>query len=111
MRASLRLQHDKNLFDITGRSLVNVVRDHRACSNCCLGWRWRPCRLALPGYEPLATQVFVMILFALSLDLLVGYAGIVTLGHAGLFGMGGLYGRHSFRARHHRSDCHRAVRE
>ena len=33
--------------------------------------------------------LFVMILFALSLDLLVGYAGIVTLGHAGLFGMGG----------------------
>lgn len=44
--------------------------------------------LALPGYEPLATEVFLMILFALSLDLLVGYAGIVTLGHAGLFGMG-----------------------
>jgi branched-chain amino acid transport system permease protein len=44
--------------------------------------------LVIPGYEPLATQVFVMILFALSLDLLVGYAGIVTLGHAGLFGMG-----------------------
>jgi branched-chain amino acid transport system permease protein len=43
----------------------------------------------LPGYEPLVTQVFVMILFALSLDLLVGYAGIVTLGHAGLFGVGG----------------------
>lgn len=45
--------------------------------------------LVLPGYEPLLTQVFVMILFALSLDLLVGYAGIVTLGHAGLFGVGG----------------------
>jgi branched-chain amino acid transport system permease protein len=45
--------------------------------------------LVLPGYEPLVTQVFVMILFALSLDLLVGYAGIVTLGHAGLFGVGG----------------------
>ena len=45
--------------------------------------------LVLSGYEPLATQVFVMILFALSLDLLVGYAGIVTLGHAGLFGVGG----------------------
>ena len=44
--------------------------------------------LALPGYEPLATQVFIVILFALSLDLLVGYAGIVTLGHAGLFGIG-----------------------
>src|SRR5664279_1507417 len=43
----------------------------------------------MPGYEPLVTQIFVMILFALSLDLLVGYAGIVTLGHAGLFGVGG----------------------
>jgi branched-chain amino acid transport system permease protein len=42
----------------------------------------------LPGYAPLATQMFVMILFALSLDLLVGYAGIVTLGHAALFGTG-----------------------
>lgn len=41
-----------------------------------------------PGYEPLATQVFVMILFALSLDLLVGFGGIVTLGHAALFGTG-----------------------
>lgn len=45
--------------------------------------------VVLPGYEPLMTQIFVMILFALSLDLLVGYAGIVTLGHAGLFGVGG----------------------
>ena len=45
--------------------------------------------LALPGYEPLVTQVFVMILFALSLDLLVGYAGIVTLGHVAFFGVGG----------------------
>jgi len=41
-----------------------------------------------PGYEPLATQVFVMILFALSLNLLVGFSGIVTLGHAALFGTG-----------------------
>lgn len=41
-----------------------------------------------PGYAPLATQVFVMILFALSLDLLVGYAGIISLGHAALFGTG-----------------------
>lgn len=41
-----------------------------------------------PGYAPLATQIIVMVLFALSLDLLVGYGGIVTLGHAGLFGTG-----------------------
>jgi branched-chain amino acid transport system permease protein len=47
--------------------------------------------LALPllGEDHLAlgTQVVIYILFALSLDLLVGYAGIVTLGHAVFFGL------------------------
>ena len=43
---------------------------------------------ALPGYRGLATQILVMILFALSLDLIVGYAGIVSLGHTALFGTG-----------------------
>lgn len=42
----------------------------------------------VPGYTPLASQIVVMILFALSLDLLVGFTGIVTLGHAALFGTG-----------------------
>ena len=42
----------------------------------------------LPGYLSLGTQVMVMILFALSLDVLIGYAGIVTLGHALFFGIG-----------------------
>jgi branched-chain amino acid transport system permease protein len=41
-----------------------------------------------PGYRLLATQILVMILFALSLDLLVGYAGIVSLGHTAFFGTG-----------------------
>jgi branched-chain amino acid transport system permease protein len=44
--------------------------------------------LLLPSYLPLATQVIVMILFALSLDLLLGYTGIVTLGHAAYYGVG-----------------------
>lgn len=44
--------------------------------------------LALPEYSALGTQVIVMILFALSLDLIMGYAGIVTLGHAAFFGTG-----------------------
>lgn len=44
--------------------------------------------LALPGYLSLATQILVMVLFALSLDLIVGYAGIVSLGHAAFFGVG-----------------------
>src|SRR5690348_2789760 len=42
----------------------------------------------LPEYLPLGTQVLVMVLFALSLDLLLGYTGIVTLGHAAYFGVG-----------------------
>ncbi len=41
-----------------------------------------------PQYAPLLTQIFIMILFAMSLDLLVGYTGIVSLGHAALFGTG-----------------------
>lgn len=42
----------------------------------------------LPEYLALGTQVMVMILFALSLDLIVGYVGLVSLGHAALFGVG-----------------------
>jgi ABC-type branched-subunit amino acid transport system permease subunit len=43
---------------------------------------------AFPGYRLLATVILVMILFAVSLDLIVGYAGIVSLGHTALFGTG-----------------------
>jgi len=43
---------------------------------------------AFPGYRLLATVILVMILFTLSLDLLVGYSGIVSLGHTALFGTG-----------------------
>ena len=36
----------------------------------------------------LAPNCLITILFALSLDLVLGYAGIVTLGHAAFFGVG-----------------------
>ncbi|HEY7578322.1 MAG TPA: branched-chain amino acid ABC transporter permease [Acetobacteraceae bacterium] len=39
-------------------------------------------------YLPLGSQILIMILFALSLDLVLGYAGIVTLGHSAFFGAG-----------------------
>jgi branched-chain amino acid transport system permease protein len=42
----------------------------------------------LPSYLPLTTQIMVMVLFALSLDLILGYTGIVTLGHAAYYGIG-----------------------
>jgi branched-chain amino acid transport system permease protein len=43
---------------------------------------------AFPAYLALGAQILAMILFALSADLLLGYAGIVTLGHAAFFGAG-----------------------
>jgi branched-chain amino acid transport system permease protein len=39
-------------------------------------------------YLQLGSQILAMILFALSLDLVLGYAGIVTLGHSAFFGTG-----------------------
>ena len=44
--------------------------------------------VAFPSYLALGAQILAMILFALSADLVLGYAGIVTLGHAAFFGTG-----------------------
>ncbi len=41
-----------------------------------------------PTYLPLGGQILINVLFALSLDLILGYAGIITLGHAAFFGLG-----------------------
>jgi len=41
-----------------------------------------------PDYMALGTSVLIAIMFTLSLDLVLGYAGIVTLGHAAFFGTG-----------------------
>jgi len=61
--------------------------------------RWRPVEIAFwlatllpfalfPDYLILASQIAITALFALSLDLILGYAGIVSLGHAAFFGVG-----------------------
>jgi branched-chain amino acid transport system permease protein len=61
--------------------------------------RWRPLEIAfwlvavalffaLPDYRVLGSQILITGLFALSLDLILGYAGIVSLGHAAFFGLG-----------------------
>ena len=61
--------------------------------------RWRPIEIAFwlatllpfalfPNYLSLASQIAVAALFALSLDLILGYAGVVSLGHAAFFGIG-----------------------
>jgi branched-chain amino acid transport system permease protein len=57
-------------------------------------WEPVPWLLALafyfvfPRYLGFGTEVLITILFAVSLDLALGYAGIVTLGHAAFFGAG-----------------------
>jgi branched-chain amino acid transport system permease protein len=43
---------------------------------------------AFPGYLVLISQIMIIGLFAVSLDLILGYAGIVSLGHAAFFGLG-----------------------
>ena len=61
--------------------------------------RWRPLEIAfwllplaayfvLPGYLVLISQIMIVGLFAISLDLILGYAGVVSLGHAAFFGLG-----------------------
>lgn len=46
------------------------------------------CFFAFPTYRVLGSQVLIAGLFAVSLDLILGYAGIVSLGHAAFFGIG-----------------------
>ena len=65
--------------------------------------RWRPLEYAfwlaavesvflLPGRHLILTEVAWLALFALSLDLILGYAGIISLGHAAFFGLGSYVG-------------------
>jgi branched-chain amino acid transport system permease protein len=71
------------------RAAEYLVRRHR--------YRWPealPWLIAIavyfifPDRLTFGSQVLVMAMFALSLDLILGYAGIVTLGHAAFFGIG-----------------------
>ncbi len=61
--------------------------------------RWRPWEMALWAaiwaaallfgqHAALVNEIAILALFALSLDLILGYAGIVSLGHAAFFGAG-----------------------
>ena len=46
------------------------------------------CAFLFPSRYLIMTDVVRLALFALSLDLILGYAGIVSLGHAAFFGVG-----------------------
>jgi branched-chain amino acid transport system permease protein len=75
--------------DVRTRAIAFMADRHRL--------RWPealPWVLALAAYVvfpdrmTFGTQTLIMVLFALSLDLILGFAGIVTLGHAAFFGIG-----------------------
>jgi branched-chain amino acid transport system permease protein len=61
--------------------------------------RWRPWEfgvwalafvlpLLLPSHALMINEIAIVALFAMSLDLILGYTGIVSLGHAAFFGFG-----------------------
>jgi branched-chain amino acid transport system permease protein len=71
--------------------------------------RWTPLEIAfwlvafstiylLPGRHLILTEIAIWALFALSLDLILGFGGILSLGHAAFFGVGayaaGLFAKH-----------------
>ncbi len=72
-------------------------------------WRWWEGALLaalalswalLPKQALLLNEIAILALFALSLDLILGYAGVVSLGHAAFFGFGAytaaLFAKHVF---------------
>ena len=66
-----------------------LLRSHRLRPWEALPWLAAAAAFFLfPDYLALGSQILINILFALSLDLILGYAGIVTLGHAAFFGVG-----------------------
>ena len=53
-----------------------------------------------PYYINVASQILLFAVFALALNVLVGYGGLVSLGHAGLFAMAGYTGALALQAGH-----------
>jgi branched-chain amino acid transport system permease protein len=72
---------------------VEAVRQHNALSRVRVGevLFWIGCAAAyfvFPDRHLLMNEMAILGLFALSLDLILGYAGILSLGHAAFFGLG-----------------------
>jgi branched-chain amino acid transport system permease protein len=78
---------------------VGASPDARGGAHVLPNDRWHPLEIAfwlvpvvgffvLPSYLVLGSQILIVGLFAVTLDLILGYAGIVSLGHAAFFGIG-----------------------
>ncbi len=79
--------------------LASQVPIHEVAARLRARARWRPFEIAfwlaavasyflMPSWHLILAEIAILGLFALSLDLVLGYAGIVSLGHAAFFGFG-----------------------
>ena len=80
--------------DNEGSESLAAPRDYLQAQ---IRWRWEEIVfwaatllpfVLTPSYLVLASQIAITALFALSLDLILGFCGIVSLGHAAYFGVG-----------------------
>src|SRR6202012_3184803 len=72
-----------------GSAVDPLIRRHRLRAVELLPWVIAVAAFfAFDEYLSLGSQILIMIIFAMSLDLVLGYAGIVTLGHSAFFGVG-----------------------
>ena len=75
-----KARHDAMQRDLRAACRCSSLLASR-CSRCS---RWSPA----PFYIDLVTKIMILAIFALSLELLVGNTGLVSLGHAAFFGIG-----------------------
>ena len=81
-------------------------RAHRLARVAAVGRSRSRSSSSLPEYLPLGARILIYILFALSLDLILGYAGIITLGHTRVLRARRVRRRHPRReARRHAIRC------
>jgi len=92
------VRHERALpgNDAAAAGAGNEARADRSLK-ALVAWRWSETLfwcLAVcvwfffPNWNPLLNQIAITGLFVLSLDLIMGYAGIISLGHAAFFGFG-----------------------
>ena len=80
---------DAAILEARERGADYLVRRHYYRWTEALPWLIAiACFFLFPNRMTFGNQMLIMVMFALSLDLIMGYAGIVTLGHAAFFGVG-----------------------
>jgi branched-chain amino acid transport system permease protein len=89
MAANETKLHDAATVEARAKAADYLVRRHNFRWPEALPWLIAiACYFIFPDRMTFGNQALVMVIFALSLDLILGYAGIVTLGHAAFFGIG-----------------------